>query len=71
MTRVGARRRTELHVAEQWIVGVRWFHRTCAAFIGLAVAFIALSKWTGFLASHSVLIGEAVVVKSNETVDLY
>jgi hypothetical protein len=39
-----------------------WFHRTCAAFIGLAVAFIALSKWTGFFASHSVLIGEVVAV---------
>jgi hypothetical protein len=39
-----------------------WFHRTCAAIIGLAVAFIALSKWTGFLASHSVLIGEVVAV---------
>jgi hypothetical protein len=54
--------RPERHVAEQWVVGVRWFHRTCAAFIGLAVAFIALSKWTGFLASHSVLIGEVVAV---------
>jgi len=39
-----------------------WFHRTCAAIIGLAVGFIALSKWTGFLASHSVLIGEVVAV---------
>lgn len=39
-----------------------WFHRTCAAIIGLAVVFIALSKWTGFLASHSVLIGEVVAV---------
>jgi uncharacterized membrane protein len=38
------------------------FHRVCAAVIGLAVAFIALSKWTGFLASHSVLIGGVVAV---------
>jgi hypothetical protein len=39
-----------------------WFHRMCAAIIGLALAFIAVSKGTGFLASHSVLIGEVVAV---------
>lgn len=40
----------------------KWFHRTCAAVVVAAVAFIGLSKATGLLASHSVLIGEVVAV---------
>ena len=42
----------------------KWFHRICSLIIIGAVAFIGLSKWTGFLASYSVLIGEIVAVSA-------
>jgi hypothetical protein len=40
----------------------KWFHRSCAILIVLAMVFIALSKASGVLAAHSVLIGEVVAV---------